>query len=82
MRDAARECRACDLWKLGTQTVFGEGPRRAEPGSIGTVTAVRHDPEAPEGTRWHHDVVFGPSGVWVILNESELMDPDQYRVVE
>src|SRR5215475_12539196 len=22
---AARDCRACDLWKRGTQTVFGEG---------------------------------------------------------
>jgi DNA polymerase len=25
VRLAAAECRACDLWKLGTQTVFGEG---------------------------------------------------------
>jgi DNA polymerase len=30
VRAAARECRACDLWKRGTQTVFGEGARRAE----------------------------------------------------
>ena len=30
MRDAARECQACDLWKRGTQTVFGEGPRAAQ----------------------------------------------------
>jgi uracil-DNA glycosylase family protein len=29
VRDAAKDCRACDLWKLGTQTVFGEGPRKA-----------------------------------------------------
>ena len=29
VRDAARDCRACDLWKCGTQTVFGEGPRKA-----------------------------------------------------
>jgi DNA polymerase len=29
-RSAARECRACDLWKLGTQTVFGEGPQTAD----------------------------------------------------
>ena len=28
-RDAAKGCRGCDLWKIGTQTVFGEGPRRA-----------------------------------------------------
>src|SRR5262247_1733135 len=25
LRDAAANCRACDLWKRGTQTVFGEG---------------------------------------------------------
>jgi DNA polymerase len=29
VRQAARDCRACDLWKLGTPTVFGEGPARA-----------------------------------------------------
>ena len=29
-RRAAADCRACDLWRRGTQTVFGEGPRRAE----------------------------------------------------
>ena len=26
---AAKDCRACDLWKQGTQTVFGEGPKKA-----------------------------------------------------
>ncbi|HEU5288685.1 MAG TPA: UdgX family uracil-DNA binding protein [Candidatus Limnocylindria bacterium] len=26
---AARGCRACDLWRTGTQTVFGDGPRNA-----------------------------------------------------
>jgi DNA polymerase len=30
VRDAAKDCQACDLYKLGTQTVFGEGARRAE----------------------------------------------------
>jgi len=30
VRDAARDCQACDLYKLGTQTVFGEGAKRAE----------------------------------------------------
>jgi len=29
VRAAAAGCRACHLWTLGTQTVFGEGPRRA-----------------------------------------------------
>jgi uracil-DNA glycosylase len=30
LREAAAGCKACDLWKTGTQTVFGEGARRAE----------------------------------------------------
>jgi len=29
LREAARDCKACDLWKTGTQTVFGEGGRGA-----------------------------------------------------
>src|SRR5207245_1029322 len=29
LKEAAADCRACDLWKLGTQTVFGEGRRRS-----------------------------------------------------
>ena len=29
-REAAAECQACDLWKTGTQTVFGEGARRVK----------------------------------------------------
>jgi DNA polymerase len=28
-REAAADCKACELWKRGTQTVFGEGGRRA-----------------------------------------------------
>src|SRR5919197_3268789 len=29
IREAARQCKACHLYKRGTQTVFGEGPKRA-----------------------------------------------------
>lgn len=29
LKAAAANCKACDLWKLGTQTVFGEGRKRA-----------------------------------------------------
>ena len=29
IRDKAAVCRRCDLWKRGTQTVFGEGPANA-----------------------------------------------------
>ena len=27
LKDAAADCKACDLWERGTQTVFGEGKR-------------------------------------------------------
>jgi DNA polymerase len=30
LREAAAGCRACHLWQVGTQTVFGEGSREAE----------------------------------------------------
>jgi uracil-DNA glycosylase family protein len=30
LRSAAAECKACNLWMKGTQTVFGEGTRNAE----------------------------------------------------
>jgi DNA polymerase len=30
IRDLAHDCRACDLYARGTQTVFGEGPTRAD----------------------------------------------------
>jgi uracil-DNA glycosylase len=30
LREQAAACRACELWERSTQTVFGEGPARAE----------------------------------------------------
>jgi uracil-DNA glycosylase len=30
LREEAADCRACPLWKDATQTVFGEGPQRAQ----------------------------------------------------
>jgi uracil-DNA glycosylase len=30
LKTAAADCQACDLWKTGTQTVFGEGARRVK----------------------------------------------------
>ena len=30
LKSAAADCQACDLWKTGTQTVFGEGARRVK----------------------------------------------------
>ncbi len=35
LKEAAADCRACDLWERGTQTVFGEGGRRAKVMFIG-----------------------------------------------
>jgi DNA polymerase len=35
LKDAAADCRACDLWKKGTQTVFGDGRTRARVMFIG-----------------------------------------------
>src|ERR1041385_6037078 len=35
LKNAAADCHACDLWLKGTQTVFGEGSRRARVMFIG-----------------------------------------------
>src|SRR5437660_10114760 len=43
LRAAARHCQACDLWKLGTQTVFGEGAPRAEIMFVGEKPGDRED---------------------------------------
>lgn len=42
-RTAAKDCRACDLWKRGTQTVFGDGPRRARLMLIGEQPGDQED---------------------------------------
>ncbi|SRR5581483_3400902 len=43
LRDAAADCRACPLWKVGTQTVFGEGPRTARIMFVGEVPGDYED---------------------------------------
>jgi uracil-DNA glycosylase len=43
LRDAARDCRGCPLWKSGTQTVFGEGPNRARVVMVGEQPGDRED---------------------------------------
>lgn len=40
---AARGCRACDLWRLGTQTVFGEGSSRARVMFVGEQPGDQED---------------------------------------
>jgi DNA polymerase len=45
LREAALMCRACDLWKTGTQTVFGEGGSGAEVMFVGEQPGDREDIE-------------------------------------
>jgi len=54
VRDVAKECKACDLYKTGTQTVFGEGPSHAE------VMFVGEQPGDAEDLAGHPFV--GPAG--------------------
>jgi uracil-DNA glycosylase len=54
LRKAARDCTACDLYKTGTQTVFGEGPARAR------VMLVGEQPGDKEDLAGHPFV--GPAG--------------------
>ena len=51
---AAKNCRACDLWKTGTQTVFGEGSSKAR------VMLVGEQPGDQEDIQGHPFV--GPAG--------------------
>ena len=59
MREIAAGCKACDLYKRGTQTVFGEGPRKA------AVMLVGEQPGDAEDRAGHPFV--GPAG--------KLLDP-------
>jgi uracil-DNA glycosylase family protein len=54
VREIAAGCKACDLYKRGTQTVFGEGPRTAE------VMLVGEQPGDAEDLAGHPFV--GPAG--------------------
>jgi DNA polymerase len=54
LREAAAGCKACDLWKRGTQTVFGEGARNAP------VMFVGEQPGNDEDLAGHPFV--GPAG--------------------
>jgi len=53
-RDLAGDCKACDLYKRGTQTVFGEGPKRAR------IMLVGEQPGDAEDIAGHPFV--GPAG--------------------
>ncbi len=54
VRGVAAGCKACDLYKRGTQTVFGEGPKRAE------IMLVGEQPGDAEDLAGHPFV--GPAG--------------------
>ena len=43
LRAEAASCRACDLWKIGTQTVFGEGASKARVMLVGEQPGDRED---------------------------------------
>lgn len=45
LRKAAAHCTACPLYKLGTQTVFGEGPAKAQVVIVGEQPGDREDLE-------------------------------------
>jgi uracil-DNA glycosylase len=45
LREAAAGCKACDLWKSGTQTVFGEGAATAQIMFVGEQPGDREDIE-------------------------------------
>jgi len=54
LRDASLSCRGCELYKLGTQTVFGEGPLHAR------VMMIGEQPGDEEDKQGHPFV--GPAG--------------------
>src|ERR1700732_2333445 len=45
LREASKTCKACDLWKLATQTVFGEGEQDAKIMFVGEQPGNQEDLE-------------------------------------
>lgn len=54
LKEAASDCKACDLWENATQTVFGEGVKRAK------VMLIGEQPGNDEDLKGHPFV--GPAG--------------------
>jgi uracil-DNA glycosylase family protein len=71
LRREAADCRRCDLWKLGTQTVFGEGRRHG----LMLVGEQPGDAEDLEGRPF-----VGPAGKLLreLLEEVGIPDDDVY----
>jgi uracil-DNA glycosylase len=72
LQEAAAGCRACPLWKTGTQTVFGEGLKRARLMLVGEQPGDREDIEG-------HPFV-GPAGrvLDTALERAEIERGDAY----
>jgi uracil-DNA glycosylase len=72
LRGAAASCKACPLWKTGTQTVFGEGLKRARLMLVGEQPGDREDIEG-------HPFV-GPAGRILdeALGEAKIERGDAY----
>ncbi|HEX5471539.1 MAG TPA: UdgX family uracil-DNA binding protein [Lacipirellulaceae bacterium] len=72
LREAAEHCRGCDLYKNATQTVFGEGPRRARLILLGEMPG---DEEDKQGKPF-----VGPAGrlLGESLEEAEIPRDDAY----
>ena len=47
LQEAAAGCTACELHRLGTQTVFGEGPAKARVMMVGEQPGDREDEGHP-----------------------------------
>jgi uracil-DNA glycosylase len=60
LREAAEHCRGCDLYKRATQTVFGEGPKKADLMLVGEIPGDQEDRQGR--------VFVGPAGR--LLDES------------
>lgn len=72
LRSSARSCKACDLWRNATQTVFGEGPAKA------SIMFVGEQPGDLEDRSGHPFV--GPAGKLLdrALAETGLQRSDIY----
>jgi uracil-DNA glycosylase len=72
LRAAAADCRACPLWKDATQTVFGEGLKRARLMLVGEVPGDREDQEGKP--------FVGPAGAVLdrALEEAKVERGDAY----
>lgn len=72
LRKAAAGCRRCDLWKRGTQTVFGEGSSCARLMLVGEQPG---DQEDPAGGKFF-DSTLAPFITLTVLPSSILRAPD------